>query len=129
MKAEPERRNSVDVESQTETQKPESDNGQDVSRLEQAMATAKLPRRPISRNANEVDRHAQRSDLNVNELDFSYDLEVDQYPLSSLDSPQGLLSAVLYHEHVTKTNNFAAETSIECLRIDEREQYAGKLGS
>ncbi|KAJ5147531.1 hypothetical protein N7526_000883 [Penicillium atrosanguineum] len=51
------------------------------SKLEASLAQTEVAQRPNSRAQNDVSRHAENSDLFVNELDFNYDLNTRHYPL------------------------------------------------
>ena len=95
------------------------------SRLEATLVATNVALRPMSRQANDVSRHAQAIDLSVDELDFNYTIDIDQYPISRLSSPQELLAAVQYHEHLSKAENFAHTTLIECLSVERHS--ASKL--
>jgi hypothetical protein len=48
-------------------------------------------------------RNAEATDLNVNDLDYGidFDVDVDRYPYTILDSTQGLLACAFYHEYIT----------------------------
>ncbi|KAF2016660.1 hypothetical protein BU24DRAFT_423038 [Aaosphaeria arxii CBS 175.79] len=100
---------------------PEGQDGPEYSKLGSTLVTEEVPQRPISRDGQHIQRHAQLADLNVNELDHNYDVDPDDYPFANIDSAQELFSAVLYHEHLSKDQNFGAETTIECLKVDQKD--------
>ncbi|KAF2715238.1 hypothetical protein K504DRAFT_457409 [Pleomassaria siparia CBS 279.74] len=97
----------------------ESENYTDAhSRLEATLLKEKVEQRPISRDGQVAMRHAEATDLEVNELDHDYDINVDQYPYAMLDSAQGLFDGVLYHKHLNKPDNFGKETNVECFSVE-----------
>ena len=89
----------------------------EFSRLESELATAELAPRPISRDGQHVMRHAGPEDIGVNELDYDYEIDIDEYPTAMIDSTQELWSGVLYHQHLSKPENFSNETSVECFSV------------
>ena len=89
----------------------------EFSKLEATLVKDEVERRPISRDGQVAMRHAESADLDVNELDHDYDVDVDQYPYRMLDSAQELFAGVLYHEHLNKPENFSKETKMECFSI------------
>ena len=113
----------------TEKNRTGTDIEPSYSRLEATLVTTNVALRPMSRQANDVWRHARPADLNVDELDFNYAIAIDEYPITHLQSPQELLAAVQYHEHLSKAENFAYSTSIECLSIESHNggELAGLL--
>ncbi|CAI7648622.1 unnamed protein product [Penicillium pancosmium] len=88
------------------------------SKLEASLVETKVERRPNSRAQNDIDRHAQQTDLKVNELDFAFDIGVNNYPLDNLGSLQQVFDAVQCHQHLRKAENFSCETNVECLHVD-----------
>ena len=90
------------------------------SRLEASLVNAAVEPRPNSRSQNDVDRHAQKSDLSVNELEFDFALDTNHYPLGNLHSLQQIFDAVQYNHHLQNGNNFSSETRIKCLKVDEQ---------
>ncbi|KAF2256916.1 hypothetical protein BU26DRAFT_527151 [Trematosphaeria pertusa] len=42
-----------------------------------------------------------------------------EYPFARIDSAQDLFSAVLYHEHLDKPQNFSDQTNIDCFSVQE----------
>lgn len=88
------------------------------SKLETELVTTNLIRRPISRDTTWVQRHADVTDLKVDEFDFNYDLETDRYPVSKLHSPQELFVAVEFHKHLSRDQNFLRETKVDCLSLE-----------
>ncbi|KAJ5760338.1 hypothetical protein N7520_007494, partial [Penicillium odoratum] len=87
-------------------------------RLEASLVNAAVEQRPNSRSKNDVDRHAEKSDLAVNELDFNFDLDTDNYPLGNLRSLQQVFDAVQYEHHLKNDHNFSPDTRIQCLKVD-----------
>ncbi|KAF2735085.1 hypothetical protein EJ04DRAFT_492412 [Polyplosphaeria fusca] len=92
----------------------------EFSRLEATIVTDDIPHRPISRDGQHVQRHADETDLLVNELDYDYNVNMGDYPFAQLDSVQDLFSGVLYQGLLNNPGNFEKETSIECFSIQER---------
>lgn len=90
------------------------------SRLEASLVNAAVEPRPNSRSQNDVDRHAQKSDLGVNELDFDFELDTNHYPLGNLRSLQQVFDAVQYNHHLRNGDNFSSETCIKCLTVDKQ---------
>ena len=72
----------------------------------------------MSRDTTWVQRHANDTDLNVDELAFKYNIGTERYPISKLQSPQELFIAVEFHEHLSRDQNFLSETKVECLSIE-----------
>lgn len=87
------------------------------SKLEATLVSTDVAPRPNSRRMNDVYRHAEKSDLNVNELDFEYSLGSNHYPLGNLRSLQQAFHAVQFHHHFANSRNFSDQTSIECLDV------------
>ncbi|KAJ5913911.1 hypothetical protein N7504_002794 [Penicillium tannophilum] len=90
------------------------------SRLEASLVNAAVEPRPNSRSQNDVDRHAQKSDLGVNELDFDFELDTNHYPLGNLRSLQQVFDAVQYNHHLRNGDNFSSETCVKCLMVDKQ---------
>lgn len=88
------------------------------SKLEASLVQTEVERRPNSRAQNDINRHAQRTDLNVNELDFDLNIGVNDYPLNDLKSLQQLFDAVQCHEYLRKGENFSFGTKVNCLHVD-----------
>jgi hypothetical protein len=95
------------------------------SRLEASLAKAEIAPRPNSREMKDVYRHAQPSDMDVNELDFDFSLDSSHYPLGSLRSLQQVFDAVQHETHLSNHKNFSDQTLIECLEVSESDG-AGK---
>jgi len=95
------------------------------SKLEASLVQTEVQQRPNSRAQNDINRHAQVTDLNVNELDFDFNLDATNYPLHNLNSLQQVLDAVQCHEHLKMCDNFSPETDIDCLHVDSLG--AGKI--
>jgi hypothetical protein len=89
----------------------------EFSKLEATLAKDEVERRPISRDGQVAMRHAESADLDVNELDHDYNVDVNQYPYSMLDSAHELFPGVLYHEHLNRPENFSRETKMECFSV------------
>ncbi|KAF2268765.1 hypothetical protein CC78DRAFT_488149 [Lojkania enalia] len=89
----------------------------EYSKLEAAFNSTEVPLRPISRDRQHVQRHAELTDLDPNELDYNYNVDLDKYPLSTVDSVQELFSGVLYHSHIGNKGNFSDTTDIECFSV------------
>jgi hypothetical protein len=89
----------------------------EFSKLEATLAKEEVERRPISRDGQVAMRHAESTDLDVNELDHDYDVDIDLYPYSRLESTQELFAGVLYHEHLNKLENFSKKTKMECFSV------------
>ncbi|KAF2835313.1 hypothetical protein M501DRAFT_962762 [Patellaria atrata CBS 101060] len=87
------------------------------SRLEASLAKAEVVPRPNSREMKDVNRHAKPEDIDVNELDFDYDLDSSHYPLGNVRSLQQVFSAVQHQQHLSKKENFSDYTAIECFSI------------
>jgi hypothetical protein len=97
---------------------PEVEDVPEFSKLESTLITTQIEPRPISKDGQHVQRHAEAIDKTVNELDYNYEIDTGQYPLATIDSAQDLFSSVLYHEHLRKDGNFGSITSLECLSVD-----------
>ncbi|KAF1916960.1 hypothetical protein BDU57DRAFT_251317 [Ampelomyces quisqualis] len=97
---------------------PDVDDGPDFSKLESTIVTSNIELRPISRDGQHIQRHADAADTVVNELDYDYEIDPDTYPLSTIHSVQDLFSCVQYHEHVCREQNFDVKTRLECLSVD-----------
>jgi hypothetical protein len=97
---------------------PEVKDGPQFSKLESTLVSANPEARPISKDGQHVFRHHNNGDLNVNELDFDYNADPDEWPLLNVESVQDLFSNVLYREHISKDGNFSTETAVECLQVD-----------
>lgn len=100
---------------------PEVQDGPQFSKLASTLVTTELPPRAISRDGAHVFRHAEPTDLTVDELDFDYDVDTSEYPFANIDSTQELLSGVLYNNHLRKSENFMKETNIDCLMVQKNE--------
>lgn len=87
------------------------------SRLEASLASASVGPRPNSLDAKGVQRHAEDNDLNVDELDFGFNLDSSHYPLDNLRSLQQIFESVQCHQHLSNSRNFSKHTLIECLDI------------
>lgn len=97
------------------------------SKLEASLIETVVEQRPNSRAQNNIYRHAEKSDLNVNELDFDFEIGENDYPMDNLRSLQQVFDAVQCHHHLRKRENFSLETNIECLSVDSRG--AGEIKS
>lgn len=97
------------------------------SKLEASLVDTKVEQRPNSRAQNDVDRHAQKEDLKVNELDFDFDIGVNNYPLDNLGSLQQVFDAVQCHQHLRRTENFSLETNVDCLYVDSQKAGENNL--
>ncbi|KAI9683041.1 MAG: hypothetical protein M1822_006234 [Bathelium mastoideum] len=93
------------------------------SKLEASFAETKVVPRQNSIEMKDVNRHAQALDVTENDLDFNFDLEVDKYPLSELQSLHEVFPAILYTTHLSNLNNFSGETDVEC--FDSMNAEAG----
>ena len=87
------------------------------SRLEASLVKAEVEQRPMSRQQNDVSRHAATTDLFVNELDFDFHLDSTHYPLGDLRSLHQVFDAVQSHHHLANEENFSLETQVECLEV------------
>ncbi|KAJ5834953.1 hypothetical protein N7447_000979 [Penicillium robsamsonii] len=67
-----------------------------------------------------ISRHAVTADIDVNELDFDFNLTTDDYPLGDLRSLQQVFDAVQYHRHLEREENFSIKTRVECLKVDSQ---------
>ncbi|KAJ5098087.1 hypothetical protein N7532_005088 [Penicillium argentinense] len=90
------------------------------SKLEASLVQTEVEQRPNSRAQNDIDRHAEATDLNVNELDFNFNLGAQDYPLDDLRSLQQVFDAVQFHQHLDNSSNFSLGTNVECLNVDSR---------
>lgn len=90
-----------------------------VSKLEKSLITTDVPLRPNSREMNDVNRHAEKSDLKVQDLDFDFRLDSSHYPLMNIRSLQQVFKAVQFNQHLTNERNFSEQTSIECLEVTQ----------
>ncbi|KAJ5993563.1 hypothetical protein N7451_009287 [Penicillium sp. IBT 35674x] len=90
------------------------------SPLEVSLVNAAVETRPNPRSQNDVDQHAQKPDLGVNELDFDFELDTNHYPLGNLRSLQQVFHAVQYNHHLRNGDNFSTETCIKCLTVDKQ---------
>ncbi|KAJ5174370.1 uncharacterized protein N7482_000247, partial [Penicillium canariense] len=90
------------------------------SKLEASLVQTEVVQRPNSRAQNDVYRHAESSDLSVNELDFNYDLDTGHYPLGNLRSLQQVFDAVQCHRELEKEENFSLKTRVECLKVNSQ---------
>ena len=88
------------------------------SRLEASLAKAEVAPRPNSLEMKNVYRHAQASDLGVDELDFNFSLDSSHYPLGNLRSLQEVFDAVQHEAHLADHSNFSDQTVIECLEMN-----------
>ena len=91
----------------------------DFSRLEASLAKAEVAPRPNSREMKDVWRHAEKSDLDVDEFDFNFSLDSANYPLGHLRSLQEVFDAVQHETHLANYRNFSNETNIECFEATE----------
>ena len=64
------------------------------SSLEASLVSALVAPRPNSLDAKGVQRHAEANDLDVDELDFGYNLDYSLYPLDNLCSLQQIFESV-----------------------------------
>ncbi|KAJ5208876.1 hypothetical protein N7449_003255 [Penicillium cf. viridicatum] len=90
------------------------------SKLEATLVHTEVERRPNSISQDGVNRHAETSDLVVNDLDFGFDLGTDHYPLGDLRSLQQVFDAVQYHQHLEQEENFSLATRVECFKVDSQ---------
>ncbi|KAL1597228.1 hypothetical protein SLS60_008810 [Paraconiothyrium brasiliense] len=97
---------------------PDVKDGPQFSKLESTLVSANPAPRPISKDGQHVFRHHNNEDVIVNELDFNFDVRPDEWPLANIESVQDLFSGVVYREHISKEENFSAETAIECLQAN-----------
>lgn len=88
------------------------------SRLEAELVKTEVEQRPNSRAQNGINRHAEESDLFVNELDYDFNLDEKHYPLDDLRSLQQVFDAVQCQQHLEKLENFSIGTQVECLDVD-----------
>lgn len=89
------------------------------SRLEASIIKTEVVKRPNSIEMNNVYRHAQSNDLDVDELDMNFALDTSHYPLSNLRSLQEVFDAVQHQEQLANPRNFSEATLIDCLSVDE----------
>lgn len=87
------------------------------SRLEAELVKTEVEQRPNSRSQNGVNRHAETSDLSVNELNFDFNRDESHYPLHDLRSLQQVFDAVQCQQHLEKVENFSLGTQVECLDV------------
>lgn len=97
---------------------PDVKDGPQFSKLESTLVSANPAPRPISKDGQHIFRHRNDEDVGVNELDFDYNVDSNEWPLANIESVQDLFSGVLYREHILKDGNFSAKTTIECLQVD-----------
>jgi hypothetical protein len=98
---------------------PEVKEGPEFSKLESTLVTnTDIKPRPQSKDGNFKWRHGGTQDVEVNELDYNYNVDTDSYPFATTDSIHDTFSGVMYHEHLRKSENFDLETSIDCLSVD-----------
>jgi hypothetical protein len=90
------------------------------SKLEATLVHTEVERRPNSISQDGVNRHAETTDLVVNELDFNFELDTHHYPLGNLRSLQQVFDAVQYHHHLEQEENFSRTTRVECLKVDSQ---------
>lgn len=90
------------------------------SRLEASLVKTEVEQRPNSRAQDDVNRHAETTDIKVNELEFEFDLNPSLYPLNDLKSLQQVFDAVQCHHHLKNQGNFSLGTHIECLNVDSK---------
>lgn len=97
------------------------DNGGGFSKLEASFTELKIERRRISLDILSASRHADKSDLIGNDLDFNYSINPDSIPQNLYPSIQSILPALQYNSHLANPNNFANETNIGC--FDQTDDY------
>ncbi|KAJ5714684.1 uncharacterized protein N7483_011865 [Penicillium malachiteum] len=91
------------------------------SKLEASLINTEVERRPNSRAQNDIYRHAEKSDIGVNELKFDFDLDTSHYPLDNLSSLQQVFDSVQCHHHLKNAENFSPGTHIHCLQVDSQK--------
>lgn len=97
---------------------PKAEEGESgFSYLEASLASAPVVPRPNSLDAKGVQRHAEANDLNVEELNFGFELDSSHYPLDNLRSLQQIFESVQCHQHLSNSRNFSEDTLVECLEI------------
>ncbi|GAB0136915.1 hypothetical protein EsDP_00005200 [Epichloe bromicola] len=101
----------------------DNDDGCEFSKLEAGFAEIAIKPRRISVEAQASWRHANKSDLAADDLDFNYDANADSLPPNHHPSMQDVLPALQYGAHLANQNNFAEQTRIEC--FDQTDQLAG----
>lgn len=87
--------------------------------LQSILATTDIGPRPISRDGQHLQRHATRQDLDVDELDHDYRLDLGGYPFQDIASAQDLFSGAVYQGHLAKDENFGARTSVDCFSMTD----------
>lgn len=97
------------------------DNSGRFSKLEASFTELKIERRRISLNILSASRHADKSDLIGNDLDFNYSINSDSIPQNLYPSIQNILPALQYNSHLANPDNFANETNIGC--FDQTDDY------
>lgn len=102
--------------------KKDNDDGIEFSKLEAGFAEIEIKPRRISVDVQEPWRHANKSDLTADDLDFNYDVNTDSLPPIHHLSMQDVLPALQYSAHLANPNNFAEQTMIEC--FDQTEKLA-----
>ncbi|KAL3711275.1 hypothetical protein TMatcc_005073 [Talaromyces marneffei ATCC 18224] len=88
------------------------------SNLESSIIRNEVQPRPNSAKMNNVWHNAWLPEREVNELDFTYNIESRLGGLSDLKSLHGVFNAVQLNTHLAKETNFSNSTSIQCLQAD-----------
>lgn len=105
------------------TNNKDNDDGCEFSKLEAGFAEIEIKPRRISVDVQEPWRHATKSDLTAEDLDFNYNINTDGLPPNHHPSMQDVLPALQYSAHLANQNNFADQTMIEC--FDQTDELAG----
>lgn len=95
------------------------------SLLARTLSHATVVPRPMSAQADAVNRHAMGPDLEVDEFDFDFDVVRSRLAGRHAASLQDVFALVQYQNCLVNQNNFSATGArIECLNVD-----AGACGS
>lgn len=57
--------------------------------------------------------------LGVNDLDFTFPFDQDQYPLDGLESLQDMFSVAQHERHFSNPRNFSSKTEVRCFDVNE----------
>ncbi len=98
---------------------PDVKEGPEFSKLESTLVTnTEIKPRPVSKDGAVKQRHGSAQDAEVNELDYTYDVDTSVYPFATIGSLQDMLSGIMYQEHLRKPENFSIGTSLDCLSVE-----------
>lgn len=90
----------------------------DFSRLEASLTRTSVAPRPMSISADHVYRHAKTTDIDVDELDFDFNVTGSGVLPRYSGSLQDLFSVVQWQKHFSNEMNFSPKTDLlDCLQI------------